>query len=206
VQHEEQTIRSFVSRQKRERYLSFVSRPQTRTKFTHALAHFRDIDSRYKIPIPPSKQSPNGIARILEAKGAASLCYVISEHPGLDARELPLKEALETIVGRGMGTIISCIPGRLAFIETEDERFILEREKAPLKPRQLIRFIAPLTDSDSGRQEGVFMAACRLRDEGDMPSYQRELLRSYLEWLNENLPAPPPLSHAHNHRAISSFK
>lgn len=206
MEHEEQTIRSFISRQKRERYLTFISRPQTRNKFTHALAHFRDIDSRYKRPITPSRQNPKEIARILEAKGAGHVCYVISEHPALDGRELPLGEALESIVGRGLGSIISCIPGRLAFIETEDERFVLERQKEPPKPNLLIRFIAPAIDSDSRVREGVFMAAYRLRDEGDLASYERDQLRSHLEWFEEHLPVPPPLRERRNRRAVSWFK
>jgi hypothetical protein len=45
------------------------------------------------------------------------------------SKELPLVEALQQIVGRGMGTVLSCIPGRLAFVETEDERFILGRRE-----------------------------------------------------------------------------
>jgi len=38
MEHEYQTIRSFVSRQKRARYLEFIGNLRTRTKFTHALA------------------------------------------------------------------------------------------------------------------------------------------------------------------------
>jgi hypothetical protein len=206
VQHEEQTIRSFISRQKRERYLIFVSDLKTRKKFTHALAHFRDIDPACKRLIPPSRQNPKDIARILAAKGAGALCYLIAEHPELDGRELPLMDALEETVGRGVGTILSCIPGRLAFMETEDERFILEKLKPPIRPRLCIRFIAPQIDADSGVREGIFVAAHRLRDEGDMPAYQRDQLRSLLEWFNEYLPSPTPLRKAWNRTAISWFK
>jgi len=40
---------------------------------------------------------------------------------------LPLDEALTKIVGSGMGTFVSCIPGKLAFVEMEElgRRFIL---------------------------------------------------------------------------------
>jgi hypothetical protein len=31
------------------------------------------------------------------------------------------------IIGYGMGTIICCIPGKLAFVESEEGRFILEK-------------------------------------------------------------------------------
>ena len=50
----------------------------------------------------------------------------------LDARTLPLKEALGLIIGVSTGTLVSCIPGRLGYFEGEDggERFILERGAA----------------------------------------------------------------------------
>jgi len=180
--------------------------PKTRTKFTYGLAHFRDIDERYRISIPPSKQNPKEIARILAAKGAPQVGYLITEHPDLDGREFPLRQALDEIVGSGMGAILSCLPGRLAFLETEDERFILEREKPRARRELRVRFIAPLVDPDSRRFEGVFIAAYRLRNEGDMPSYQREELRSQLQWFSEHLPVPEPLSHSWNRGAISWFK
>jgi hypothetical protein len=50
----------------------------------------------------------------------------------LDARTLPLKEALGLILGMSPGTLVSCIPGRLAYFEGEEKgaRFILERGAA----------------------------------------------------------------------------
>jgi hypothetical protein len=206
MEHECQTIRSFVSRQKRARYLEFIADSRTRTKFTHALAHFRDIDTRYKRPIPPSQQNPKDIERVLKLKGAFGFCHAITEHSDLDDKDVPLEEALEEIVGRGMGAILSCIPGRLAFMETEDERFILERERVTRGSQRWVRFITPLIDADSRVKEGIFVAAYKLRDEGDIPSYQREELRSDLRWFNEHLPLPPPLSKHGNERAISWFK
>jgi hypothetical protein len=38
-----------------------------------------------------------------------------------------LEFVLDEIVGYGMGTIISCIAGKLAFVESEDGRFILQK-------------------------------------------------------------------------------
>ena len=170
------------------------------------MAHFKDVDPKYVSRIPPSHQNPRGIANILAAKGAYGVGYVISEHPELDGRDLPISVALDAIVDSGMGAILSCRPGQLAFVETEDDRFILEREKKPLRPRLCIRFVAPQIDSDSRVHEGVFMAAYRLRDDGDMPAYQRQELRSQMEWFNQNLPHPEPLADPRNAPAISWFK
>jgi hypothetical protein len=41
---------------------------------------------------------------------------------------LGLEIALKETVGRQMGTFISCIPGKLAYFEDEDGRYILERK------------------------------------------------------------------------------
>jgi len=53
----------------------------------------------------------------------------MSSNPEIDEKEMPLREALMETIGMGMGTLISCIPGRLAYLENEDagERYILER-------------------------------------------------------------------------------
>ena len=135
MKHEQATIRSFIVCHKRERYLGFLSKPKTwAAKFTQALAHFGDIEPGCKRSIPPSKQNPRDIARILIAKGSPGFCYVMSEHPHWNGRDWVLLDALE-VVGSDMGTIISCIPGQLAFLETEDERCILEKAKEPLRPR-----------------------------------------------------------------------
>jgi hypothetical protein len=40
---------------------------------------------------------------------------------------MPLDQALKATVGNGIGTILSCIPGKLAYFEDEEERFILHR-------------------------------------------------------------------------------
>ena len=41
---------------------------------------------------------------------------------------MQLTIALEAVVGYLEGSIVSCLPGRLAFFEGEDGRFILKRD------------------------------------------------------------------------------
>jgi hypothetical protein len=54
---------------------------------------------------------------------------LLAEDAALDGRRMPLVDALNEVVGRGMGAFVSCLPGRLAFYEGEDtgERYLLER-------------------------------------------------------------------------------
>jgi len=57
----------------------------------------------------------DNIAIELQKRHSPNVVYAISEDPALDQKVLPLLEALKQTVGRGMGTVLSCIPGRLRF-------------------------------------------------------------------------------------------
>jgi hypothetical protein len=83
---------------------------------------------RFALQIPSHQQHVANIQDTLTSKGAPKTCYAISEDSALDGKEIPLKDALVSVVGRGMGTFLSCIPGKLAYFEDEDQRWILERK------------------------------------------------------------------------------
>jgi hypothetical protein len=158
--HDESVIAAFVKRNKRERYREILSNAHSRHKFTCKLAHFADFDSRYRLPIPSNKHFVENIAIELRSRHSPNIVFAISEDPTLDQKEIPLLEALQQVVGRGMGTVLSCIPGRLAFVETEDERFILERPD-PMEKREYIRFVIGRKDEDNHFEQGIFQAAAR---------------------------------------------
>ena len=126
--HEEQLIKGFVEPSRHERFIEFLASPRKRSKFTQELAHrkTRFLNSKTLMPIPAKQQDPTSIFSLLQQLGAPSKCYVVSEGP-LDGQEIGLLDALDEVVGRGMGTILSCVPGRLAYFESEDERYILRR-------------------------------------------------------------------------------
>ncbi len=128
---EQATIRAFIVKERRDRFIELLPNPKTRRKITDMLAHPNPawFDSRWTKPIPPAQSSAAGIGRLLRASGAGQLCWAISEDKSLDGREVALDDALGEIVGAGMGTILCCIPGRLAYVESEDGRFILEKPK-----------------------------------------------------------------------------
>jgi hypothetical protein len=66
------------------------------------------------------------MADILRAMGAPDTCHVIGERDGED---VDLLRALREIVGYGTGTVLSSVPGRLAYFEGEiQERFLLVRK------------------------------------------------------------------------------
>src|ERR1700761_8300114 len=115
MNHEEAVVTAFILPARQERYLEFLKNPKKRAKFLDKLAHFKHLDPRYAFAITPSQSNAAGIYKILVAKGAGEKCWVISESPRLDGREMDLREALKETVGYQMGTFISCIPGKLGF-------------------------------------------------------------------------------------------
>jgi hypothetical protein len=189
VHNEHSLISAFVNRKKRDRYREFISNPRLRHKFTHQLAHFTDFDPKYRLPIPSNRLFVENIVRELQKRHSPNFVFAISEDPALDQKEFPLLEALEQIVGRGMGTVLSCIPGRLAFVETEDERFILERHD-PLERREYIRFVIGRKDEDSQVEQGIFQAAALALEWHTITGADAEELNELRAWFNSNLEKP----------------
>jgi len=126
-EHEQKLVSSFIMPERRARYLELLEKPKRRKDVTRSLAHFKHLDMRYVVPITPREQNESDILRLLREKGAPENCYALSEDDELDGREVSLADALKEIVGRGFGTFLSCIPGKLAYFEDEEDRWILER-------------------------------------------------------------------------------
>jgi hypothetical protein len=125
-EHERGLIRAFILPERQERYLELLAKPKRRKDIPSAFAHFKHLDLRFAVAIPPSQQHAKDITQILKSRQAPNACFALSEDTNLDGREVPLAEALESIVGYGMGTFLSCIPGQLGYFEDEDQRWILE--------------------------------------------------------------------------------
>ncbi|HKZ81757.1 MAG TPA: hypothetical protein VJ124_26045 [Pyrinomonadaceae bacterium] len=128
MNHEAEFIRRFVIPQKQRRYLSLLETRKGRKKLVEALDHFDELDPRYAQLLPANAQTVNQIEALLKRKGAPERCYVTSSNGDIDDREMALSEALQETVGSGSGTIVSCIPGKLAYFEGEEQnqRYILE--------------------------------------------------------------------------------
>ncbi|MFI5095860.1 MAG: hypothetical protein ACHQIK_20745 [Candidatus Acidiferrales bacterium] len=138
VEHEQATIKAFISRDKQERFLTFLSKPKSRKKLTQELAHFRWFDPRFATAIP-WKVDPNlglwqrhvqgieNVHRLLKSKGAGKTCWAMSADAALDGKELELESVLERVFDSDIGTILSCLPGRLGLFSGEDEKLLLAR-------------------------------------------------------------------------------
>jgi hypothetical protein len=205
VQHELALIAAFVSRSKRDRYREFLSDPKLRHKFTSRLAHFADFDPKYRLPFPSNKLFVNNIASELQKRHSPRTVFAISEDPTLDQSEIPLLDALDRVVGRGMGTILSCIPGRLAFVETEDERFILERHN-PLEKREYVRFVIGRQDEDSHVEQGIFQAAAGALECRTITGSDADELNELRSWFSDNLEKPTSFGRGSLSRGICWFR
>lgn len=205
MHHENSLIAAFVKRNKRERYREIISNAKLRHKFTHQISHFKDFDPKYRIPISSNKLFIHNIAKELERRKSPRIVFVISEDPSLDQTEIPLVQALEQVVGRGMGAVLSCIPGKLVFVETEDERFILERND-PLEKREYVRFVVGHQDEDSHVPQGVFQAVARAIERETITGKDADELNALRHWFSENLEKPTSFGRGKHNLGICWFK
>jgi hypothetical protein len=126
---ERAVIESFIQQPKRRRWLELMESDKGRKKLRSTLAHFTDFDPATVVAIPPNQQRPTFIHRLLTDSGAPTFCSLVSANADWDGLDMDSDVALKKIVGYGVGTIVSCIPGTLAYFEGEEpkDRFILRR-------------------------------------------------------------------------------
>jgi len=182
-------IVEFVKPAKRDCYREMLTVPRLRHKFVGLLAHFADFDAKYRVPISSDKLGADKIAFELEKRHSPRIVYAVSENSSLHQKQRLLAEALQEIVGLGMGTVLSCIPGGLLFVETESERFILHRQ-VPIEKRAYVRFVIGRKDEDSQVEQGIFHAAGDALDHEIVTGCDADELYELRSWFNENLETP----------------
>lgn len=133
MEHEQAFVRAFIIADKQERYLEKLASPRRRRDITARLYHNLDYDPKYAVQVPPGEQTAEHIHARLRKLGAPESCHSIAAHAEFDGLDLPLREALEKIVGLVDGVVLSCIPGVLAYYESEGlkGRYVLSK---PLRP------------------------------------------------------------------------
>jgi hypothetical protein len=124
-EHEEAIIRAFITSARRARWLESLGSAKRRPPMLDRLNHCQDLDERYATLLP----SNTDVVALLRSRGAPGTCYVLSCTEAISGRVLPLAEAVSGAASGGWGTIISCIPGRLAYYYDEcgERRMLLER-------------------------------------------------------------------------------
>lgn len=126
--HERAFVESFLYAPRRERFLEALTDRKKRRVFLDEFCHpswSNFFVARYAARVDPAKDRPGLIAARLRKLGAPDQCYVIGER--MDGWNLDLDKALNEVVGRSCGVVISCIPGKLAYLESENGRWILHK-------------------------------------------------------------------------------
>ena len=130
-EHEE-ALAFFVEGPHRLRFRESLASPKRRGTVIGSLDHFRYLD--YRWAYDASAMGPREVYDYLRQSGAPKKCYVLSTSPSYDQLDdsgtaTELRKALDDLLYDAFGSLISCIPGRLAYYtgEMPDERFILQR-------------------------------------------------------------------------------
>jgi len=124
----ERGLSRFLVGEWRARFRESLAPAKRRDTLRSQLPHLTHLDPRFTTPVP--EQTAVELAAWLREKGAGDRCYLLSEDPDLDGRELPLDEALVAIMAGGSphATFASCVPAQLAYFQDGDpaNRYVLE--------------------------------------------------------------------------------
>ena len=119
--HEQGAVRAFILKNRRERCAFLLADPVGRQKLRDALAHFKWLDERFAHAIPTkAAHKAAELVALLRQKGAGRTVWVISQHKTIDGQEMKLEAAIDEVWGRQCGSILSCVPGKLAFFKDEE--------------------------------------------------------------------------------------
>ncbi len=131
MNHEVEYIKSFIIKDKKQRYYDLIRSKKGRLKIKSLLchAHIADIVDEFKFLLPTKNQMLSTILKILKSHNAKNTCQLIFESKIINNEEMELEDALKKFFGQSSGIIISCIPGKLAYYEGEDtdERYIIKK-------------------------------------------------------------------------------
>lgn len=127
LQHE-LAIARFLVPEKRARWKYLVERPSRRADLMDELEDAVFLPAAI-IPAEYSHLADCDLERFLKERGAPARCYSLSIVPGCRSVFLDLSDALFRTHGEDSTTLLSCIPGRLAYFEGERRRLVLWRPK-----------------------------------------------------------------------------
>lgn len=119
MDHETGFVKAFIERGKWARFLQLLPQRNRRKEVLVSLNRKLNYLHDLATEVPNDQDYPEALERLLKAKGAPDTCHVVANGLALDGREVPLREALETICLHKFGSIISCLPGRLAYYRPE---------------------------------------------------------------------------------------
>ncbi len=120
----------FLANPSRRRMEALLGLGTKRRAIVRSLLHNAVLlDQRHAQKLTGSEAFTAPVEALLLKKSAPATCYVLGAGGDLDGREMPLRVALDGIIGASNGAFVSCIPGRLGFYEyaTMQSSYILQR-------------------------------------------------------------------------------
>jgi hypothetical protein len=110
-------IEKFIRKEKRSRYKQFVSSNKNRKKFIIELSHFKDFRWEMFEEIKTSDRDVI-LQRLKLINGNKDTCYVISENPAIDQKQLAIEDAISSL-GLDMATILIFGQTEMVYYEGE---------------------------------------------------------------------------------------
>lgn len=110
-------LQQFFIKRKRKRYIEFV-KGKRRKEFANSLAHCQDLKYEKFIELVGGnihQQIINHVAFLDNNKS----CYVISEDDEIDGKRIPIKKAIDKVVGIPMGTLLVFGNAEIVYYEGE---------------------------------------------------------------------------------------
>ena len=92
----------------------------SRRKALGALAHFSGWREECAHEVASVLQYPAALEEYVTREGAQPTCYVLSEDPDIDDRRVPLRTALDQLLGSGMGSLLVLSPSPMALYLGEE--------------------------------------------------------------------------------------
>ena len=134
-EYERLIVKAFFNKSFQERIMYELSSKRKRKDAIGRLSHDWNIvlnsENLRRIQEPCNESSK--IVRMLQESGSSDTCYSISFCEEIDAKYMPLQDALRYAFGYGLPSLIVCQGEKLAYFEAEQEcgappRFILKRK------------------------------------------------------------------------------
>lgn len=110
----------FLREDRRSRWRELFPRPKGRKKLLATLWNGDDLDRNLLMKVDHSERSVEQLSVRLRSLGAPATCHLISARPNMDGKDLDLISALRLVLNLAPGTIICCVPGKLAYYENDD--------------------------------------------------------------------------------------
>ncbi|MCU5103256.1 hypothetical protein OCA20_24565 [Bacillus cereus] len=133
-EYEQLIVKSFFQKKIQDRMIFELSSSKKRIKALGRLAHNYDsiLNPIYFENIPLNMVHVEGISKLLKKYGAGDSCYVISLISEVDGTFTELECAIEKVIWHGLPCLVSCIPDKLLYFQSEQgsgppERYILRK-------------------------------------------------------------------------------